>query len=138
MDKSKYPTPKNLFTIDELGGWPTVNKEFFDPENGVMAVDQRRTRGSRLRSNATAAPAPAGMRFRVPRLSGAALGGGIAMAYLSLIVLIPLAAVVAKSFEDGFDTFWTAVTERAGGGGAEADADRLARSWPRSTPSPAR
>ena len=32
------------------------------------------------------------------------------MAYLSLIVLIPLAAVVDKSLEDGFDTFWTAVT----------------------------
>jgi len=46
----------------------------------------------------------------VPRLSGAALGGGIAMAYLSLIVLIPLAAVVDKSLEDGFDTFWAAVT----------------------------
>jgi sulfate transport system permease protein len=46
----------------------------------------------------------------VPRLSGAALGGGIAMAYLSLIVLIPLAAVVDKSLEDGVETFWTAVT----------------------------
>ena len=32
------------------------------------------------------------------------------MAYLSLVVLIPLAAVVDKSFEDGFDTFWAAVT----------------------------
>jgi sulfate/thiosulfate transport system permease protein len=32
------------------------------------------------------------------------------MAYLSLMVLIPLAAVVDKSFEDGFNTFWTAVT----------------------------
>jgi sulfate/thiosulfate transport system substrate-binding protein len=37
VDKSKYPTPQNLFTIDDLGGWPAVNKEFFDPENGVMA-----------------------------------------------------------------------------------------------------
>jgi sulfate transport system permease protein len=50
------------------------------------------------------------VRFRAPRLSGTALGGGIAMAYLSLIVLIPLAAVVDKSLEDGFDTFWAAVT----------------------------
>jgi sulfate/thiosulfate transport system permease protein len=50
------------------------------------------------------------MRFRAPRLTGAALGGGIAMAYLSLVVLIPLAAVVDKSLEDGFNTFWTAVT----------------------------
>jgi sulfate transport system permease protein len=32
------------------------------------------------------------------------------MAYLSLIVLIPLAAVVDKSLEDGFSTFWSAVT----------------------------
>jgi sulfate/thiosulfate transport system permease protein len=46
----------------------------------------------------------------MPRLTGAALGGGIAMAYLSLIVLIPLAAVVDKSLEDGFETFWNAVT----------------------------
>jgi len=37
VDESKYPTPKNLFTIDDLGGWPAVNKEFFDPEDSVMA-----------------------------------------------------------------------------------------------------
>jgi sulfate transport system substrate-binding protein len=37
VDASKYPEPKNLFTIDDLGGWPAVNKEFFDPENSVMA-----------------------------------------------------------------------------------------------------
>jgi sulfate/thiosulfate transport system substrate-binding protein len=37
VDKSKYPTPQNLFTIDDLGGWSAVNKEFFDPENSVMA-----------------------------------------------------------------------------------------------------
>jgi sulfate/thiosulfate transport system permease protein len=32
------------------------------------------------------------------------------MAYLSIVALIPLAAVVAKSMEGGFDTFWNAVT----------------------------
>jgi sulfate transport system substrate-binding protein len=37
VDKSKYPTPRNLFTIDDLGGWSAVNKEFFDPEDSVMA-----------------------------------------------------------------------------------------------------
>jgi sulfate/thiosulfate transport system substrate-binding protein len=37
VDKSEYPDPQNLFTIDDLGGWPQVNKDFFDPENGVMA-----------------------------------------------------------------------------------------------------
>jgi sulfate transport system permease protein len=46
----------------------------------------------------------------VPRPSGPALGRGVAGVYLSMIVLIPLAAVVSKAFEDGWDTFWSAVT----------------------------
>ena len=33
----EYPTPKNLFTIDDLGGWSEVNNVFFDPEDSVMA-----------------------------------------------------------------------------------------------------
>ena len=38
VDESRYPTPQDLFTIDDdLGGWPAVNKEFFDPEDSVMA-----------------------------------------------------------------------------------------------------
>ncbi len=37
VDEATYPTPKNLFTIDDLGGWSEVNKEFFDPEGSVMA-----------------------------------------------------------------------------------------------------
>jgi sulfate/thiosulfate transport system permease protein len=50
----------------------------------------------------------------MPRPSGAALSRGIATAYLSLIVLIPLAAVTARAFDDGWSTFWTAATsERA-------------------------
>ena len=32
------------------------------------------------------------------------------MAYLSIVALIPLAAVVAKSLDGGLDAFWTAVT----------------------------
>jgi sulfate transport system permease protein len=46
----------------------------------------------------------------VPRPSGAALTRGAATVYLSLIVLIPLAAVAVRSTEDGMDTFWRAVT----------------------------
>jgi sulfate/thiosulfate transport system substrate-binding protein len=38
VDETTYPAPKNLFTIDDLGGWSTVNDEFFDPEKGVMAA----------------------------------------------------------------------------------------------------
>src|SRR4051795_6183180 len=37
VDKSKFPTPKKLFTIDKLGGWSAVNDKFFDPDKGVVA-----------------------------------------------------------------------------------------------------
>jgi len=43
---------------------------------------------------------------------GGALAMGIVMLYLSIIVLLPLAAVVAHSFDGGIDTFWHAVTSR--------------------------
>lgn len=33
----KFPTPSGLFTIDTLGGWSTVTKQFFDPETGSVA-----------------------------------------------------------------------------------------------------
>jgi sulfate/thiosulfate transport system permease protein len=46
----------------------------------------------------------------VPRPSGAALARGTAGVYLSLVVLIPLAAVVSKGFDDGLDGFWSAAT----------------------------
>ncbi len=34
----EFPTPKQLFTIDDLGGWSAVNKTFFDPDKGAMAL----------------------------------------------------------------------------------------------------
>src|ERR1051325_2889462 len=40
---------------------------------------------------------------------GTGLGLGTAVLYLSLIVLIPLAAVVWRSTEGGWGTFWSAV-----------------------------
>jgi sulfate/thiosulfate-binding protein len=36
-NKSKFPEPKNVFTIDDLGGWSKVNDEMFDPEKGSVA-----------------------------------------------------------------------------------------------------
>jgi sulfate/thiosulfate transport system substrate-binding protein len=33
----KFPTPANLFTIDQLGGWTAVTKDFFDTKTGIMA-----------------------------------------------------------------------------------------------------
>jgi sulfate transport system permease protein len=43
---------------------------------------------------------------------GSAAAGAAAVAWLTLIVLVPLAAVVVKSFDGGLDTFWTAVSGR--------------------------
>lgn len=44
------------------------------------------------------------------QVDGAPLVRGVVAAYLSLIVLIPLAAVVVRSTEGGLDGFWRAVT----------------------------
>jgi sulfate/thiosulfate transport system substrate-binding protein len=32
-----YPTPAQLFTISNLGGWTKVATQFFDPQSGIMA-----------------------------------------------------------------------------------------------------
>ncbi|HWE64708.1 MAG TPA: sulfate ABC transporter substrate-binding protein [Chloroflexota bacterium] len=36
-----FPTPAQLFTIDSLGGWDKVTKQFFDPQNGIVAQIER-------------------------------------------------------------------------------------------------
>ncbi len=36
-NKSKFPDPETLKTIDDLGGWKKVNDELFDPEHGSIA-----------------------------------------------------------------------------------------------------
>jgi sulfate transport system permease protein len=41
-----------------------------------------------------------------------ALGLGVATLWLSIIVLLPLAAVVDRSFQDGLDAFWASVSSR--------------------------
>jgi sulfate transport system substrate-binding protein len=33
----KFPTPKQLFTIQKFGGWSTVSDKFFDPDKGIVA-----------------------------------------------------------------------------------------------------
>jgi sulfate/thiosulfate transport system substrate-binding protein len=38
---SRFPKPKDLFTIDDLGGWSKVNDTFFDPDKGsVTKIEQ--------------------------------------------------------------------------------------------------
>jgi sulfate/thiosulfate transport system permease protein len=51
-------------------------------------------------------------RMRLPRVGGM-LGVGLATAYLSLIVLIPLAALAWRSVADGAGSFWDAVSSPA-------------------------
>jgi sulfate transport system permease protein len=47
--------------------------------------------------------------IRLPGV-GAGLGRGLVVLYLSLIVLLPLAALTGQAFEEGFSTFWAQVT----------------------------
>jgi sulfate/thiosulfate transport system permease protein len=44
------------------------------------------------------------------RLGGPSLTRGLVTAYLSIMVLLPIAAVVSRSFEDGLGSFWNAVS----------------------------
>jgi len=57
--------------------------------------------------SAVAAP-----RARSPRPRAGALGLGVATLWLSVIVLLPLAAVLARSLDAGLGEFWDAVSSR--------------------------
>ena len=39
--EEEFPQPKELFTIEEFGGWETVATEFFDPAEGSVAEIER-------------------------------------------------------------------------------------------------
>jgi len=60
-------------------------------------------------ASATSVPAAPRAGIRLPGL-GAGLGRGTVVLYLSVIVLLPLAALTSQAFEDGFSAFWTQVT----------------------------
>jgi len=53
-----------------------------------------------------------GNRIRRARKGVGPLGIGIATLWLSLIVLLPLAAIAVKSMDNGFGGFWDAITTR--------------------------
>lgn len=57
----------------------------------------------------TSLPPRAGSSIRLPGM-GSGLGRGMVGLYLSLMVLLPLAAVVAKSTEGGMGAFWDAIS----------------------------
>jgi sulfate transport system substrate-binding protein len=42
VDPKQFPAPRQLFKIDDLGGWSKVNAGFFDPDKGaVAAIEQK-------------------------------------------------------------------------------------------------
>jgi sulfate transport system permease protein len=60
-------------------------------------------------ASATSVPAQPRAGVRLPGL-GAGLGRGLVVLYLSVIVLLPLAALTSQAFDGGLSTFWTQVT----------------------------
>ena len=58
---------------------------------------------------AVARPPRAGLRAP---LGGAVLARGTATLWISLIVLLPLAAVFSRAFDDGLGHFWDAITDK--------------------------
>jgi sulfate/thiosulfate transport system permease protein len=61
----------------------------------------------------TAVASPPKVGFKSP-FGGEVLTRGIVITWLSVIVLIPLAAVVLRSTEDGFGAFWDAISAPEG------------------------
>jgi sulfate/thiosulfate transport system permease protein len=55
---------------------------------------------------------PIGRRRSGAGVPTGALAMGVSMLWISLIVVVPLAAVVAKSLDGGLDAFWNAVSSR--------------------------
>lgn len=54
-----------------------------------------------------------GARISIPRPAGSLgspLGVGLAVVYMSVIVLIPFAALVDGAFDNGWDSFWRAIS----------------------------
>ena len=60
----------------------------------------------------TTATAPATTLRGRPAIRPGALALGVSTLWLSVIVLLPLAAVVVRSTDGGFDAFWSAISSR--------------------------
>ena len=104
----------------EAAPWPRSSRISVSPPPSDVSVIE-----TTVSSDQSARPAkPAGAR-RIR--SGPLIVGGFSVAWLTLIVLIPLAAVVVRSFEGGVDEFWNAVTNPQAVAAHAVHADRLDR-----------
>ncbi len=61
-----------------------------------------------------APPVPAAPKHPVGRSVGRVAGPALAITYLSLLVILPLAALLSNAFSGGFGAFWQAVTQPEG------------------------
>lgn len=75
----------------------------------VAAANRRQTGPAGGPASPAAHPLSAARRSA--RLFGRAGGPALGVTYLSLLVLLPVAAVVTKAFDGGWHAFWAAVTE---------------------------
>ena len=108
-DLERFPKSK-LVTIDDplFGGWAKAQPKYF-ADGGIfdqIYKPQRRTERSR------AWPAHRAWRSAKPSvIPGFGLALGFTLTYLSLIVLIPLAALVLKTASLGLAEFWQIATD---------------------------
>jgi sulfate/thiosulfate transport system permease protein len=78
------------------------------PGGSGSPADRRPGRG-RWRRNPPSAPPPA--LVAAGRVVGRVGGPALAVTYLSLLVLLPLAALITKAFSGGWAAFWHSVTQ---------------------------
>ena len=137
---AKFPEPARPVHDRATSAAGEGQRRALRPRERARSRRSRRTRGSRPPSERAAdrRVAPLGRRRAARARPGAPRSRsalGVATLWLSLIVLLPLAAVVAQSLDGGLGAFWDAVIEPPGGRGAEAS--RCSSRWSsrRSTPS---
>ena len=126
-DPAKPSRCRPLFTISDLGGWKAVNAKFFD-EGGIVPEIQKATGRSsdtkrRDRRGPAASPdspsilappqvAPDIDTCRAPSATSltpiSGLGLGVALMWFSLLVLIPLTAVLVQASAGGWSAYWDA------------------------------
>ena len=75
---------------------------------GPVAPANRRPGRGRWRRNPPTAPPPA--LVTAGRVAGHVGGPALVVTYLSLLVLLPVAALVTKAFSGGWSAFWTSIT----------------------------
>ena len=110
-----FPTPTGSVHHRRSRRLDRRDEEVLRSRRAASWPTSSRHRGLRwLSADGDAAPRPASLGRRRSGLgalnTGTMFGVGIATLWLSLLVFIPLGAVVWRAQEDGFGSFWDAVT----------------------------